>query len=269
MSAASASVTELAADWLTAKRALESAAQAEKGNSDRAREADLERWAIVLGEARGRSPTEDQPALAALTLSDLSEDVLVGAVAEAKRRWSDATVARMPLNPPGLHPMAAPLWASCRGPTRRRPLPSPGTDRHRTGTARLGYAVQLGCVRFLGCFPDLVATPAAVVSHVATVVDVDPVAFAGYPESRTRFAHAVEIRTRYGYTPFGEGLGHWRFLRLALRTGLDRRRAPNRPGRPGHSLAGRAQDSASRHHDTDPPHRRDPRPNRSPKLECG
>ncbi len=40
-------------------------------------------------------PTEDQPARAALTLSDLSEDVLVGAVAEAKRRWSDATVARM------------------------------------------------------------------------------------------------------------------------------------------------------------------------------
>jgi len=48
---------------------------------------------------------------------------------------------------------------------------------------------------------------------VATGVGVDPVAFAGYAESRNRFAHAVEIRTRHGYTPFGEGLGHLRFLR--------------------------------------------------------
>jgi len=86
-------------------------------------------------------------------------------------------------------------------------------DRHRTDTARLGYAVQLGCVRFLGCFPDLVATPAAVVIHVAAAIGVEPVAFAGYAESRNRFAHSVEIRTHYGYTPFGEGLGHWRFLR--------------------------------------------------------
>ena len=28
-------------------------------------------------------------------------------------------------------------------------------NRHRDDRARLGYAVQLGCVRFLGCFPDL------------------------------------------------------------------------------------------------------------------
>lgn len=33
-------------------------------------------------------------------------------------------------------------------------------NRHRDDRARLGYAVQLGCVRFLGCFPDLAATPA-------------------------------------------------------------------------------------------------------------
>jgi site-specific recombinase XerD len=95
MRSASASVAELAEDWLTAKRALESAAQAEKGNSDRARRADLERWALVVAEVRGRSPTGDGPALAALALRDLSEEALVGAMAAAKRRWSDATVARM------------------------------------------------------------------------------------------------------------------------------------------------------------------------------
>ena len=42
---------------------------------------------------------------------------------------------------------------------------------------------------------------------------MEATAFAGYPESRTHFSHAVEIRGRYGYTPFGEGLAHWRFLR--------------------------------------------------------
>ncbi|HVL05854.1 MAG TPA: tyrosine-type recombinase/integrase [Acidimicrobiales bacterium] len=95
MPSASASVVELADDWLTAKRALESAAQAEKGHSDRARRADLERWSVVLGEVRGRSPAPDQAPMASLMLSDLSAEVLVGAMAAAKRRWSDATVARM------------------------------------------------------------------------------------------------------------------------------------------------------------------------------
>lgn len=95
MRSASASVVELADDWLTAKRALESAAQAEKGHSDRARRADLERWAVVLGEARGHSPTSDRSPLARLVLADLSEEVLLAAMAAAKRRWSDATVARM------------------------------------------------------------------------------------------------------------------------------------------------------------------------------
>ena len=86
-------------------------------------------------------------------------------------------------------------------------------DRHRDDTARLGYAVQLGCVRFLGCFPDLADVPAVAVNYVAASAGLPATAFAGYPESRNRFAHAVEIRERYGYTPFGEGLAHWQFLR--------------------------------------------------------
>ena len=57
--------------------------------------------------------------------------------------------------------------------------------RHRTDRARLGYAVQLGCVRFLGCFPDLGAVPATVIYHVATAIGVEPIAFATYPASRT------------------------------------------------------------------------------------
>ena len=88
-------LAELVEGWLTAKRALESAVQAAKGNSDRARRSDLERWASVIGETEGRPPLDGQSALSLLSLDDLSEQVLVGAMAAAKRRWSDATVARM------------------------------------------------------------------------------------------------------------------------------------------------------------------------------
>ncbi|MGH9281039.1 MAG: DUF4158 domain-containing protein [Acidimicrobiales bacterium] len=61
-----------------------------------------------------------------------------------------------------------------------------------------------------------VSTPATVVARVArvaTVPGVEATAFAGYPESRARFAHVVEIRGRYGDTPFGEGIAHWRSVR--------------------------------------------------------
>lgn len=91
-----ASVAELAEAWLTSKRANESAEQAEKGNSDRARRADLGRWALLIVEAVGRSPTADDASpMKRLDLDDLSEDVLAAAIAAAKRQWSDATIARM------------------------------------------------------------------------------------------------------------------------------------------------------------------------------
>ena len=82
--------------WLAAKRALESTAQAAKGNSDRARRSDLERWALLMvGEVEGRLPRDGDPAVSRLSIGDLSKQVLVAAMAAAKRRWSDATVARM------------------------------------------------------------------------------------------------------------------------------------------------------------------------------
>lgn len=49
-------VTELAEQWLTAKRALELAGQAAKGHSDRARRADLARWGRLLPPLRTMLP---------------------------------------------------------------------------------------------------------------------------------------------------------------------------------------------------------------------
>ena len=73
MAAGPVPVIELVEDWLTAKRALGSAAQVTKGNSDRARRSDLDRWALVISEAHGRPHTDGQP-LTGLALSDLSEE---------------------------------------------------------------------------------------------------------------------------------------------------------------------------------------------------
>jgi len=98
--AAALPLAELAQTWLTAKRAMESSEQATKGHSDRARHADLARWGQLLTFAdHGRADVEARldvaSALAHLSLSELSTDRLVDAVITAKRRWSEATVARM------------------------------------------------------------------------------------------------------------------------------------------------------------------------------
>jgi len=51
----------------------------------------------------------------------------------------------------------------------------------RTAADRLGLAVQLGALRFLGFVPaDLTATPTEVVTHMAKQIGVSPVAFGRY-----------------------------------------------------------------------------------------
>jgi len=95
-----AAALPLARTWLTAKRAMESSEQATKGHSDRARHADLARWGQLLTSA-DHEPVDAgarldvASALAHLSLFELSTDRLVDAVITAKRRWSEATVARM------------------------------------------------------------------------------------------------------------------------------------------------------------------------------
>ena len=97
--------------------------------------------------------------------------------------------------------------------------------RQRSDANRLGYAVQLGTVRFLGCFVDIPEVPGPVVHHVASGLGVEPEVFKAYSSSAGRFPHAVMIRKRYGYTSFGESPGRWRFLRWLFErvwTGDDR-----------------------------------------------
>jgi len=89
--------TELAETWLTAKQAFESAAQVGKDHSDRARRADLGRYAIVIAGVAGRSPgaLSEAADLESFRLEDLRSATVLAALVAAKARWSDATVDRM------------------------------------------------------------------------------------------------------------------------------------------------------------------------------
>jgi TnpA family transposase len=95
---------------------------------------------------------------------------------------------------------------------------------------RLGFAVQLGTVRFLGTFlSDLDEVPSVVVRTVGGTLDIeDPEAtFARYlRRGSARREHAVEIQRRYGYRPFSDPSESFRLIRwLYARAWL----APERP----------------------------------------
>lgn len=83
---------------------------------------------------------------------------------------------------------------------------------------RLGFAVQLGTVRFLGTFlADPTDVPEAVAAHVARQIEVaDPGVLAEYARRPNTFReHALEIRREYGYKDYSnpaERLGLLRFL---------------------------------------------------------
>ena len=85
--------------------------------------------------------------------------------------------------------------------------------RRRGDVNRLGLAVQLGCVRFLGFVPNLERVPREVVGFVARQLDV-PASLAGYGErDQTRSDHLVAVMDHLGFRHLGElggkRLGEW------------------------------------------------------------
>lgn len=88
-------------------------------------------------------------------------------------------------------------------------------SRRRGDQNRLGFAVQLGTVRFLGTFlADPTDVPEGVVSYVAAQFDVDAGSFGRYSERvTTHNEHAAQIRHAYGYENFGDGPQRFRLLR--------------------------------------------------------
>jgi hypothetical protein len=88
-------------------------------------------------------------------------------------------------------------------------------ERRREHAYRLGFALQLGTVRFLGTFlADPTEVPAAAISYVAAQLGVaDPGCLKGYGGSRAHWSHAGEICRRYGYRDFDTQPGYFAFLR--------------------------------------------------------
>lgn len=86
--------------------------------------------------------------------------------------------------------------------------------RYRGAHNRLGFAVQLGTVRFLGTFvADLTTVPENVLAYVARQLAVDARVFQGYVHADRRWAHAADIRRIYGFRQFSDPVARWRFLR--------------------------------------------------------
>jgi TnpA family transposase len=81
---------------------------------------------------------------------------------------------------------------------------------------RLGFAVQLGTVRFLGTFlSNPLAVPPAVVSYLAQQLDITDIStLSSYRERpQTHREHAGLIQRHYGYRDFSHQPEHWRFVR--------------------------------------------------------
>jgi hypothetical protein len=92
---------------------------------------------------------------------------------------------------------------------------------------RLGFAVQLGTVRFLGAFlDDPAGVPAGVIADLARQLGIsNPDCITIYREGRARSQHAREIRVRLGYREFTDPFMRFRLARWLYAlcwTGTDR-----------------------------------------------
>ncbi len=91
--------------------------------------------------------------------------------------------------------------------------------RYRGDHNRLGYALQLGTVRYIGTFtPDLSDAPKAVVRYVGGQIEVaDPLACLRYYDNAdTQQRHARDIREAYGYHRFADQPYHFALVRWLL-----------------------------------------------------
>ncbi|WP_080348542.1 DUF4158 domain-containing protein [Enterococcus faecalis] len=76
----------------------------------------------------------------------------------------------------------------------------------RLPSTKLGFAVQLGTVRFLGTFfTDFSKIPLEVIIYLANQLSIDPREFDSYSRKMTISQHAQLIKERYSYRNFQDG----------------------------------------------------------------
>lgn len=88
--------------------------------------------------------------------------------------------------------------------------------KRRGNHNRLGFAVQLGTVRFLGTFlSNPIDVPSGVISYLVNqleIADID--CLTSYSKrARTHWEHIEEIKHDYGYRDFSSQPEHWRLVR--------------------------------------------------------
>ena len=89
-------------------------------------------------------------------------------------------------------------------------------QKHRGDYNRLGFALQLCTVRFLGTFLiNPIDVPQGVVNYLASQLEITDVDCLQNYLSRptTHWVHAQSIKKHYGYRDFSEQPGHWRLVR--------------------------------------------------------
>ena len=75
----------------------------------------------------------------------------------------------------------------------------------RRPSTKLGFAVQLGTVRFLGVFPkDFMEIPLEIFQYLAAQLSIDPNEIYSYTRQATQFQHTKIIREQYGYRGFAD-----------------------------------------------------------------
>ena len=92
---------------------------------------------------------------------------------------------------------------------------------------RLGFALQLTTVRYVGTFlEDPAAVPLAVMSTISRQLGIDPSTdLIDYRQGKWRFEHAAQIRSDHGYREFTDrtaGFGLARWLYVQCWTGTER-----------------------------------------------
>ena len=100
--------------------------------------------------------------------------------------------------------------------------------KRRSAPNRLGFALQLGTVRYLGTFlPNPIGVPPGVIAYVGRQLAIpDASSLAEYMEREaTRLEHTAEIRSIYAYQDFHDPPWRFRFTRwLYTRTWLSNER---------------------------------------------
>jgi len=85
---------------------------------------------------------------------------------------------------------------------------------HRGDHNRIGFAIQLGTVRFLGTFlPDPIKVPSNVIHYISQQLGLGENTLEKYSYSESRWDHTREIRQTYGYHDFMKQPYHFMLVR--------------------------------------------------------